>query len=235
MDYKFLVNGFEILARYEEEDIKEIFIPILRNLIHLQSQKARRIIVFVSAPPAVGKSTLVAFLEHLAEERLGNNNIQGVGIDGFHFYNDYLISNRLKDKKGAIDTFNISKLNKALESIQSSNEYWPIYDRNLHDPIEDQIFIDKQIIILEGNYLNHVDWQQLKKYCDYSIFIRADKDILKERLISRKIRGGLTEKEAIHFYENSDRKNIEEVLNNTIKTDMELSYDGKNYILGGIL
>ena len=43
-----------------EENIEELFVPFLRRLAVLHARAGRRLIAFVAAPPAVGKSTLVA-------------------------------------------------------------------------------------------------------------------------------------------------------------------------------
>ncbi len=222
------VNGFSLEATFNEEDVISIFKPLLKKIIDLK--KDERVIVFIGAPPALGKSTLVQFLEHLAKTELGCHDIQGIGIDGFHFYNDYLIEKDLKKEKGSIKTFHVEKLEKYLiELKEKKNLMWPIYDRNLHNPVEKGIMVNKSIILLEGNYLCHKKWEHLKKYSDYSIFISSKAEFLKKRLVDRKIRGGLTLEEATAFYENSDGINIKDVLENQIEVDVKLEFDGNKY------
>ena len=80
------INGFTYPARYTEENIEELFVPFLQRLEDLRKRTGRRIIAFVAAPPAVGKSTLVAFLEKLSREREGLHPIQAIGLDGFHYH-----------------------------------------------------------------------------------------------------------------------------------------------------
>ena len=59
--YTYEVNGFQIHAEYEEKDIETIFIPLLQKWKEMQKKAGRRILVFLSAPPGTGKTTLVQF------------------------------------------------------------------------------------------------------------------------------------------------------------------------------
>ena len=56
-EYLFKVNGFEMTAVYNEDTIQKVFLPLLKQLQQLQKEKKERIIVFMAAPPAVGKTT----------------------------------------------------------------------------------------------------------------------------------------------------------------------------------
>ena len=65
MQYHAVINGYPVSAHYDDQNVEEIFIPLLRRLQQLHESRARRIIAFIAAPPATGKSTLVDFLSHL--------------------------------------------------------------------------------------------------------------------------------------------------------------------------
>ena len=56
------INGLHIEAEYSDRAVETIFLPMLRHLTELQKEAGRRILVFLAAPPATGKSTLVKFL-----------------------------------------------------------------------------------------------------------------------------------------------------------------------------
>ena len=101
---------------------------------------------------------------------------------------------------------------------------WPIYDRNLHDVVEDQIKVTKDIILIEGNWLllKQEPWKSMQQYADYKILILAEEEMLKERLISRKEKGGLTREEAVAWYQNSDSKNVKRVLKNSFRKHLNL-------------
>ena len=50
----------------------------------------------------------------------------------------------------------------------------------------------------------------------------AEEEMLKERLISRKEKGGLTREEAVAWYQNSDSKNVKRVLKNSCRKHLNL-------------
>lgn len=240
---KFLINNLEIEARYNQDTIEKIFFPLLEKWTKMQKEKHKRIVIFLAAPPAVGKTTLSQFLENLSRNNKQFEEIQGIGLDGFHYSNEFLIKHTiekngeriiLKSIKGAPETYNYKAIEEKLKKIKDENIMWPIYNRKLHDIEEDKIKIEKNIILIEGNWLllNEENWKELKKFSDYSIMIIAEKKLLKDRLITRKIMGGISKKEAEEFYEKSDKKNIERVLNKIVKHDLtlEMESDG-DYII----
>lgn len=233
MIHTFEVNGFKVNADYSEKEIDEIFIPLLKRLTKLQKQYNRRIFVFLSAVPGCGKTTLSLFLEYLSKQSDEYTNIQAMGMDGFHYPNTYLETHYIQedgkevllmDRKGSYASFDIEKLQaKIIEGKQCDN-IWPIYSRNIHDVIQDVIPLKEKIILLEGNYLllNNFGWQHMIDYCDDSIFIEADENEVKERLIERKVKGGSTREKAIHFYHNSDHKNVMLLIQNHHQANVEL-------------
>lgn len=240
---KFLINNLEIEARYNQDTIEKIFFPLLEKWTKMQKEKHKRIVIFLAAPPAVGKTTLSQFLENLSRNNKQFEEIQGIGLDGFHYSNEFLIKHTiekngerivLKSIKGAPETYNYKAVEEKLKKIKDENIMWPIYNRKLHDVEKDKIRIEKNIILIEGNWLllNEDNWKELKKLSDYSIMIIAEKKLLKDRLITRKIMGGISKKEAEEFYEKSDKKNIERVLNKIVKHDLtlEMESDG-DYII----
>ena len=90
-EYLFRVNGFEMTVVYNEDTIKNVFLPLLKQLQQLQKEKKERLIVFMAAPPAVGKTTLCEFLEYLSKQDESLTNIQSLGLDGFHYHSDISI------------------------------------------------------------------------------------------------------------------------------------------------
>ena len=222
--YTYEVNGFQIHAEYEEKDIETIFIPLLKKWKEMQKKAGRRILVFLSAPPGTGKTTLVQFLEYLSEQEADMEPIQAIGLDGFHYHQEYILSHDIevdgckvpmKDVKGCPETFDIKKLKEKIGCLKKGDTKWPVYDRKIHDVRENAVDVKKEIVLIEGNWLllKEKPWDILIKECDDSVFISADETLLKERLIHRKMMGGLNRKEAEAFYEKSDRKNIRRLMN----------------------
>ena len=228
-DYDLVVNSLPQKVRFNEETVQNLFVPFIERAANLP-KTARRNIVFVAAPPATGKSTLMLFLEQLADNC--GISLQAIGLDGFHYPNAYLSVNYadingqkvlLRDIKGSAETFDAEKLAEKLAELKSDAQEvkWPVYSRKLHDPIPDAQTITKEIVLLEGNWLLLKDarWAALRHFADYALFITADEAMLKERLISRKMQGGVSRTDATKFYKKSDSVNVTRVLTDSINAD----------------
>ena len=233
------VHRYTITCYCDEDTIQKVFLPLLKQLQQLQKEKKERIIVFMAAPPAVGKTTLCEFLEYLSKQDQEFTDIQALGLDGFHYHSDYINSHDaivlgekvpMKQVKGCPETYDTEKLRQKLEKIKIEDILWPIYDRNLHDVVEDQIKVTKDIILIEGNWLllKQEPWKSMQQYADYKILILAEEEMLKERLISRKEKGGLTREEAVAWYQNSDSKNVTRVLKDSLKGNLLLKVEEDN-------
>ena len=221
--FQMTVNGLMTEIFYPQQTMDTVFLPLLRRWTALWEQKKRRVIVYLAAPPGVGKTTTALFLEQLSRQTAGVHPVQAIGLDGFHYHQEYILSHTvwdgerevpMRDIKGCPETFDIEKLHRKLVALQTQDVKWPIYDRTLHDVVEDSLHVTGDIVLLEGNWLllDEGRWAALTAYCDDTVFIEAQADLLEERLIRRKIQGGLCPADARAFYERSDRKNVERVL-----------------------
>ncbi|PHI32210.1 nucleoside/nucleotide kinase family protein [Budvicia aquatica] len=228
MNVELRVNGFSYIASFPDRDIKDIHLPLLHRLTQLFKQKQRehqqRLVVFLAAPPGIGKSTLTEFWQILAKQDTELQDFQGLPMDGFHHYNSYLDEHHLRGRKGAPDTYNLELLKEYLAELQKPQATWPAYDRNLHDPVQDAIEVTAPIVVIEGNWLllQEAGWQDLINRCDYSIFIAGDINNLKQRLVSRKMKGGLSKEDAERFFEKSDGPNVMRVLERSHQADLML-------------
>lgn len=234
VDHDVIINGIDVHAQYSEENIREIFLPLLNTLTELHRKKGKRILTMLAAPPGAGKSTLLSFLERLTKEHSEIENIQTIGMDGFHRRQEYLQSHTiLRDGKeipmvavkGSPETFDLEKLKGAISRISTGEICgWPVYDRHLHNPVEDAIQVTGEIIILEGNYLLlDIDgWRELSEASDLTVLIRSDEQILKERLIARRIASGHPAEEAEGFVEYSDLRNARLCLKDSKPADLIL-------------
>lgn len=209
MNYCFDVNGYEIHASFDEKDIQDTFIPLLMRWHNLRKEKGKRIIVGIAGCPGSGKSTLVSFLSYLYSTLHLDYSMVSIGMDGFHYSNAYLKEHHLEKEKGSQNTFDFEKLKNTILKTKENNCWWPIYSRQIHDPIENQVYIDSDIVLIEGNYLLSDVFDA--SVFDDTLFVYVDIEELKPRLIERKARGYSIE-DAISFYESSDKKNIEYVL-----------------------
>ena len=286
MNRQLTVNGFTYQAEYADALVEHTLLPLLFRLDVMQKRKGRRILVFLAAPPAVGKSTLVAFLAALGGER--GIAVQGAGLDGFHFPNAYLRShvrmpdgtvtalspaensgntsalagnegrlfrrsnaalyaaapaqgwNQRGDRlpgsdaspvclaaiKGSPGTFDTGAFREKLRELMEGGPVrWPVYDRRKHEPLRDAALLAENIILIEGNWLLLAEepWMEIRRtFADLAIFATADPEILRERLISRKMRGGSTRAAAETWYETTDGPNIRRVMEHSAEADITL-------------
>ena len=239
IEYPVTINGIEVAARYSERSVEEIFLPFLVKLTGMQRAAGRRILVMLAAPPGAGKSTLLSFLKQLAAETEGIGQIQTIGMDGFHRRQEYLLSHdtvrdgksiRMVEVKGAPETFDLEALTEGIERLSSGKKVsWPAYDRLLHNPVEDALLVDGDIVILEGNYLllDMDGWRNLKAFADDTVSVRAEESMLRERLIARRIKTGVAAEEAVRFVDFSDMPNVRLCLSRSVPADLQLEMDNR--------
>ncbi len=237
IEYQVTINGIEISAHYTEQAVNTIFLPILRELTNLQKRKDKRILAMMAAPPGAGKSTLACFLEKLSHSSPELEGIQAIGMDGFHRRQEYLLSHDTQrdgkripmvEIKGAPITFDLERLTERVKKIAAGETCgWPVYDRMLHNPVENALQVDSDIVLLEGNYLllDEEGWRDLPSFADYTIFLYADEDMLRTRLIERRIKTGVDEKAAVRFVDFSDMPNVRVCLEKSMPAMLPLRID----------
>ncbi|MBR3050666.1 MAG: nucleoside/nucleotide kinase family protein [Selenomonadaceae bacterium] len=231
LTYNMEVNGLWQEVKFSAAAVEEIFMPFLHELTDLKMTMDRKVIAYLAAPPGAGKSTLAKFLEQLSRERANEvDTIRALGIDGYHYTAAYMNITTLerdgkeilmRDIKGAPETFDVDLLVEKIREARSEGTDWNIYDRKIHDVLPDYWSVEEDILLIEGNYLllKEAGWTNVRVLADYSIFIDAEPQLLRERLINRKVAGGKSREEAERFFDFSDSKNIERVLKNSARAD----------------
>lgn len=228
MNVMLTINGLSTQAFFPDEDIEQLHLPLLQRFSSQQRLLKRPLVVFLVAPPGTGKSTLSAFWQKLSHETPDLVPLQTLPMDGFHHRNDWLDAHNLRQRKGAPQTFDVTKLRDALIALREPGSRWPEYSRTLHEPVEGAIHVTAPVLVVEGNWLLLDDdgWRQLTENCDLSVFIRASPEVLRGRLIERKIRGGLTPARAGDFYAATDGPNVARVLRDSRQADITLQMSG---------
>ena len=234
MEYSVRINGIDVSAAYTERAVREIFLPLLRRLTEMRREKGKRLLVMLAAPPGAGKSTLASFLEKLSRERADLSGIQAIGMDGFHRRQEVLQSRfvlrggkrvSMVEIKGAPVTFDLEKLTESLKEVASGAVCgWPVYDRMLHNPVEDAVTVDGGLVLLEGNYLllDEDGWRDLSAFADLTVSVRAEEDMLRSRLIDRRMKTGVERERAVRFVDFSDMPNVRLCLEKTLPADVRL-------------
>ena len=234
IEHRVSINGIGVNAAYSERAVREIFLPLLRRLDVLRQKKGGRVLAMLAAPPGAGKTTLLSFLERLSNEEPELTPIQGIGMDGFHRRQEYLLTHfaerngqqiRMVDIKGAPVTFDLGRLMESVRKVAAGGTCsWPRYDRLLHNPVEDALRVDGEIVLLEGNYLllDADGWRGLSAFADYTISVTADEALLRDRLIERRIKTGVDREPATRFVDFSDMPNVRLCLEKTLPANLRL-------------
>ena len=237
IEHKVRINSIDVKARYTERAVNEIFLPLLKRLGEMQKAKGARLLVMLAAPPGAGKSTLLSFLEKLSRECADLSPIQVIGMDGFHRRQEYLQSHFIRREgreismveiKGAPITSDLERLAGSVRAVASGAVCgWPAYDRLLHNPVENALTVDGDVVLLEGNYLllDEDGWRGLRSYADYTISVRADEGMLRDRLIERRVKTGVDRDAAVRFVDFSDMPNVRLCLGRTLTADLQLVID----------
>jgi pantothenate kinase len=176
-----------------------------RNL----ASRGQRTILGITGAPGAGKSTLA---EILAGELSDMASV--IPMDGFHLSNKVLTDLRLRDRKGAPETFDVAGYIALLKRLRNQDEdamYAPEFYRDLEEPIAAAISILRTtpLVITEGNYLllGAPPWSRVRELLDESWFITLSDSVRVERLVSRHVEFGKSLQQAQEWVERSDEFN----------------------------
>ena len=240
MQLELNINGYLSQVMLMPGELNEVYKPLLKWISQLRNKqkKSRPTKILLAGPPGSGKSTIASVLEKLADQQK-SFSLQALGIDAFHFTNAYLQSNfilhdgnkvNLYAIKGTPETYDIKSLLKHWHLLDNAGAKWPVYDRTVHEPITGKIVVNSEVLILEGNWvlLDEPKWRVLSEQSDLTIFLRVEEDQVRERLKSRKKKGGYNIEEVEAHYIRTDRPNIHRVLNESIPADLELTFNNES-------
>jgi pantothenate kinase len=160
----------------------------------------------VAGPPGSGKTAFATILVAVVNAEADEDLAVLVGLDGWHYPNDYLATRFvdrgaqhivLRSIKGAPETFDAVGAGRCLAEIRKGRRVnFPIYSRRLHEPIPGRGSVDSRhkIVIVEGNFLlmDEGPWKRLRELFDVRVFISAPREILVASLTERHQRGGKT-------------------------------------------
>lgn len=214
------------------EEVIDIYLPLSRLLnLYVEAQQYRHTVrdkflnssndhvpyvIGIAGSVAVGKSTTARILQALLSRWPEHPKVALVTTDGFLRSNQDLVARNLMHKKGFPESFDIKALVDFVAAIKSGKESVsaPIYSHLTYDILPDEkIKVEKpDIVILEGlnvlqtaiNYPDHPHRVFVSDFVDFSIFVDADTDLLKQWYIQRFLKfreGAFTDPDAyFHSY-----------------------------------
>jgi len=155
----------------------------------------RRYLLGIAGPPAAGKSTLSQLLAAAITAERGIL-AEIAPMDGFHRTSAELDAVGAHHRKGQPDTFEVAAFVERLKLLREASlghrVPWPIYDRDLHDPVPDAIgFSDQRVAVVEGNYLllDQPGWAEIRSQLDEVRYVDAEDRVIELRLTERHLRG----------------------------------------------
>jgi pantothenate kinase len=164
----------------------------------------------ITGSPGSGKSTLAAGLLAV----FGPAVAAVVPMDGFHLGNAIIDGTPLRQRKGAIDTFDVGGYLSLLQRLRRRDEpvvYAPDFRREIDEPVAASIAVPAsvQLVITEGNYLlaAHPAWQQVRAQLDEVWFLDTPPDLRLARLVDRHVEFGMDRPAAKEWAAGSDEAN----------------------------
>jgi pantothenate kinase len=184
--------------------------------------REHRVIVGITGPPGVGKSTLSSSI-------IATVSVPAVVVpmDGFHLADVELARLGRLDRKGAIDTFDGHGYLALLQRLRAGGDatvYAPAFDRDIEQPIAGSIPIpnDARLIITEGNYLldDEAPWPAARALLSQAWYLDAPDEVRRERLVERHIRFGKTPQQARDWVRDVDDANARRIETTRSKADL---------------
>lgn len=185
----------------------------LIDRLNAQRHPDRRLLLGISGAPGAGKSTLADRLV----SALGTDAI-AIPMDGFHIATAALPTSTHLDRRGAIDTFDVSGYLTLMTRVRDDTEdvvYAPAFDRRIGEPIAGMIPVTRhhRVVITEGNYLlsREPGWRELHALFDESWYLELASEVRLSRLAARHIQFGKSPEAGWAMASGSDEKNAQQI------------------------
>ncbi len=184
-----------------------------------------RFLTALAGPPGAGKSTLAAQLV----DALGAG-AKAVPMDGFHYDDAVLTARRMRDRKGAPDTFDVPGFLHLLRRLRCEADVAiPIFDRTLEISRAGAQVVTAadRLLVIEGNYLllNEVPWVEAAALFDLTVWIAVPECELVRRLQVRWAQHGKTPAAAQAWIDGNDLPNIRQVVAGSKPADLTLNWE----------
>ncbi len=186
----------------------------------------RRHVLGIVGAPGAGKSLL-------AEEivaRLGADAARYVPMDGFHLADAELVRLGRRERKGAVDTFDVAgyvALLRRLRDREDEAVYTPQFRREIEDPVAGAIPVPREVplVVTEGNYLlvDTGPWAEVRVLLDDAWYLDPPRSLRQARLISRHEAYGKSPEDARAWALGSDERNAILIEATKVRADLVVS------------
>jgi pantothenate kinase len=204
--------------------IERFYHPLAKTLLS-RCSSVPRLMLGVAGPPGSGKTAFATILVAVVNAEASDDLAVLVGLDGWHYSNEYLATHfidrdgqriALSSIKGVPETFDAAGAYSYLSEIRRGGHVsFPVYSRRLHEPVPRGGSVDShhKIVVVEGNYLlmDEDSWRPIRGLFDIRMFISAPRDILIASLTERHQRGGKTPEATARQVRMVDLPNAERV------------------------
>lgn len=196
------------------------------TVLEKASQFEGRKLIAIAGPPGSGKSTLLAQLLPLLKQALGEDQVTGLPMDGYHLDNAQLDADGTRSVKGAPHTFDVRGLLSLIVRL-STNEnpiFAPEFDRDsdLSRNCAIKVGQSHKLVLIEGNYLllDQPVWCELAPHFAVTISIDVPMGILQDRLVQRWLHHGMSVEDANRKALSNDIPNAKTVVEQSISPDI---------------
>lgn len=169
-----------------------------------------RVLLGITGSPGSGKSTFAAWLQR----HFGGQTAVVIPMDGFHLGNSVIDGTPLRQRKGAIDTFDAGGYLSLLRRLKRRDEdvvYAPEFRRSIDEPVAASIAVPAGVplVITEGNYLlaEQPPWPLVRTTLDEVWFLDPPQELRLARLVERHMQFGMDRAAAEAWANGSDETN----------------------------
>lgn len=206
-----------------EETIRPVLIDVPSAVARARqlASAGTRVVIGIAGAPGAGKSTIA----EAVAAALGEDAVV-VPMDGFHLTDEELERLGRRQRKGAVDTFDVAGYLSLLRRLREELDtpvYAPAFDRTREVSLAGAIAIrpHHRVVITEGNYLLLDDgrWGEVAELLDESWFVQVDEPDRVDRLVRRHAEHGKEHAEAVRWATSSDQVNADLVATTQARAD----------------